>query len=40
LEGCLGFVDKTGSEGAKAHLDKSSVEKNLAVNVERIDSLL
>ena len=40
LESSLCFVDQAGSESAEANLDKSSVEENLAVDVEGINGFL
>jgi len=40
LEGCLSLVDKASSESAEANLHKSSVEQNLAVDIECVDGLL
>jgi hypothetical protein len=40
LKSSLCFVDQTSSESAETNLDESSVEENLAVNIESVDSLL
>lgn len=40
LESGLGFVDESGPEGTQANLDKRSVEKYLAVDIEGADCLL
>ena len=40
LKSGLCFVDETSSEGAEPNLNKSSVEEDLAVNVEGVDGFL
>ena len=40
LESSLCFVDQTSSECAKTNLDEGSVEENLAVYIESVDSFL
>jgi len=40
LKSSLSFIDKTGPESTKADLNKSSVEEDLAVNIECVDGLL
>jgi hypothetical protein len=40
LEGVLCFVDESGTESAKADLNKSTIEEDLGVNVEVADCLL
>lgn len=40
LKGGLGLVHKTSSESAKSNLNQCSVEEDLAVDIESVDSFL